>query len=201
MNKYKKNIINRIIMDVFVEKYVNFVINDIVGIGVKSELNCYVCNNKRAHPSIYCKKHENDLGGYLRMKMIRKNNRNFVIDANGELFENNGKFVNNLKKTVNIDLYKKEMAQTGGKTTKKTKTKSAPKSKKVKAKVSRRSKSSKKGGAPVSEPAPVETPAPSKGGSGKSTNPWMVHVRAFRAEHPELSYKECLVGAKATYNK
>ena len=85
-----------------------------------SELNCYVCNNKRAHPSIYCKKHEDDLGGYLRMKMIRKNNRNFVIDANGELFENNGKFVNNLKKTVNIDLYKKEMAQTGGKTTKKT---------------------------------------------------------------------------------
>ena len=47
VNKYKKNIINRVIMDVFVEKYVNFVINDIVGIGVKSKLNCYVCNNKR----------------------------------------------------------------------------------------------------------------------------------------------------------
>jgi len=186
-------------MDVFVEKYVNFVINDIVGIGVRSQLNCYVCNNKRAHPSIYCKKHEDDLGGYLRMRLVRKNNRNFVIDAIGELYENNGKIVNNLKKTDNIDLYKKEMpkkTQTVGKpkkTTKKQGTKKTTKSR----------KSSKKatqcGGAPVSEPAPV-APA-STGGSGKSTNPWMVHVRAFRAEHPELSYKECLVGAKATYNK
>ena len=184
-------------MDVFVEKYVNFVINDIVGIGVKSQLNCYVCNNKRAHPSIYCKKHEDDLGGYLRMRLVRKNNRNFVIDAIGELYENNGKIVNNLKKTDNIDLYKKEMPAA------KRPTKKAPKSKSTKkgsgAKKSTKKSTKKSGGAPVSEPAPV-APA-STGGSGKSTNPWMVHVRAFRAEHPELSYKECLVGAKATYNK
>lgn len=185
-------------MDVFVEKYVNFVINDIVGIGVKSKLNCYVCNNKREHPSIYCKKHEDDLGGYLRMKMIRKNNRNFVIDANGELYENNGEIVNYLKKTVNIDLYKKEMAQTGGKKNTKKSKKSG--TKKSVRKTNKKSKTMK-GGAPVSEPAPVEAPAPAKGGSGKRVNPWMLHVKAFRAEHPELSYKECLVGAKATYNK
>ena len=183
-------------MDVFVEKYVNFVINDIVGIGVRSQLNCYVCNNKRAHPSIYCKKHEDDLGGYLRMRLVRKNNRNFVIDAIGELYENNGKFVNNLKKTDNIDLYKKEMP-------KKTQTAGKPKkTKKTGGGGTRKSRKSKNqaAGAPVSEPAPVD-PAPTKGGSGKRVNPWMLHVKAFRAEHPELSYKECLVGAKATYNK
>lgn len=32
-------------------------------------------------------------------------------------------------------------------------------------------------------------------------NPWMVHVKAFRAAHPELKYKEVLKQAKLTYKK
>lgn len=32
-------------------------------------------------------------------------------------------------------------------------------------------------------------------------NPWNVHVRQFRTEHPEYSFKECLQKAKETYTK
>ena len=30
-------------------------------------------------------------------------------------------------------------------------------------------------------------------------NPWLAHVKKFREEHPELSYKEVLKEAKKTY--
>jgi hypothetical protein len=33
----------------------------------------------------------------------------------------------------------------------------------------------------------------------KKQSPWIAHVAAFRAEHPDISYKEALVQAKATY--
>lgn len=32
-------------------------------------------------------------------------------------------------------------------------------------------------------------------------NPWLAHVKAFRAKHPNLSYKQVLVEAKKTYTK
>lgn len=32
-------------------------------------------------------------------------------------------------------------------------------------------------------------------------NQWLVHVRAYRKEHPSLSYKDTLKGAKNTYTK
>ena len=38
------------------------------------------------------------------------------------------------------------------------------------------------------------------GGRGKS-NPWLAHVKAYRAKHPNKSYKECLKEAKKTYKK
>jgi hypothetical protein len=31
------------------------------------------------------------------------------------------------------------------------------------------------------------------------TNPWIQHVQAFRKQHPQLSYKDCLKQAKCTY--
>ena len=35
----------------------------------------------------------------------------------------------------------------------------------------------------------------------RAENPWMIHVKQFRADHPELKYKEVLQQAKATYTK
>lgn len=35
----------------------------------------------------------------------------------------------------------------------------------------------------------------------KKTNPWMDHVKAFRATHPGLSFKDVLKQAKTTYKK
>lgn len=34
-----------------------------------------------------------------------------------------------------------------------------------------------------------------------STNPWLQHVKAFKAENPEMSHKEALQNAKTTYTK
>ena len=33
----------------------------------------------------------------------------------------------------------------------------------------------------------------------KKSNPWLVHVKSFRAKNPEMSYKEILQKAKLTY--
>ena len=30
-------------------------------------------------------------------------------------------------------------------------------------------------------------------------NPWLVHVKAFRAKHPDMKYKDILVEARKTY--
>lgn len=38
------------------------------------------------------------------------------------------------------------------------------------------------------------------GGRGKG-NPWLAHVKAYRAKHPNKSYKESLMEAKKTYKK
>ena len=38
-------------------------------------------------------------------------------------------------------------------------------------------------------------------GAGKKVNPWIEHLKAFRAKHPELSYKEAMVEAKKSYKK
>jgi ubiquitin len=37
--------------------------------------------------------------------------------------------------------------------------------------------------------------------AARSSNPWLVHVNAFRAKHPELSYQEALKAASKTYVK
>ena len=39
------------------------------------------------------------------------------------------------------------------------------------------------------------------GFGAKKTNPWLVHVKAYRLKHPKLSYKEALKGASKTYTK
>jgi len=41
----------------------------------------------------------------------------------------------------------------------------------------------------------ADEPAPKK----KGPNKWQLHVQAFRSEHPELSYKQSMIDAKATY--
>jgi hypothetical protein len=30
---------------------------------------------------------------------------------------------------------------------------------------------------------------------------WLLHVESYKKDHPELSYKECLIGAKPSYNR
>jgi hypothetical protein len=57
---------------------------------------------------------------------------------------------------------------------------------------------------PVVEATPVyDLPAVPSGpvmkGSGRPPSAWMEHVRKYRAEHPDKSYKQCLVAAKETY--
>ena len=39
------------------------------------------------------------------------------------------------------------------------------------------------------------------GGKTKKVNPWLKHVAEFRKKHPNLSYKDVLIGAKKTYKK
>jgi len=49
---------------------------------------------------------------------------------------------------------------------------------------------------PATETDPeAPAPAPKK----KGPNKWQLHVQAFRSEHPELSYKQAMTDAKATY--
>jgi hypothetical protein len=36
---------------------------------------------------------------------------------------------------------------------------------------------------------------------GRKPNPWIAHLKAFRAKHPGMSYKECMKKAKLTYKK
>ena len=40
-----------------------------------------------------------------------------------------------------------------------------------------------------------------KGGAVRGPNPWLEHVKAYRAKFPHLSYKECLSAAAAVYRK
>ena len=40
-----------------------------------------------------------------------------------------------------------------------------------------------------------------KGGAIRGPNPWLEHVKAYRAKFPHLSYKECLSAAAAVYRK
>ena len=35
--------------------------------------------------------------------------------------------------------------------------------------------------------------------SVKKVSPWLAHIAAYRAEHPDVSYKQALVAAKGTY--
>ncbi len=35
----------------------------------------------------------------------------------------------------------------------------------------------------------------------KKQNPWLVHLKAYAAEHKEMSYTECMKAAKLTYKK
>ena len=36
---------------------------------------------------------------------------------------------------------------------------------------------------------------------GRAPNPWLVHVKKVKAEHPELKFKEVLLLAKESYTK
>lgn len=35
----------------------------------------------------------------------------------------------------------------------------------------------------------------------KKNNNWFDHVKKFRADHPDMKYKDCLIKAKETYKK
>jgi hypothetical protein len=35
----------------------------------------------------------------------------------------------------------------------------------------------------------------------KKNNKWFDHVKKYRAEHPDMKYKDCLTKAKETYKK
>jgi hypothetical protein len=55
---------------------------------------------------------------------------------------------------------------------------------------------------PVLEATPVyDLPAvpPVMKGGGRPPSAWVQHVQAYRAEHPDKSYKQCLVDARETY--
>ena len=39
------------------------------------------------------------------------------------------------------------------------------------------------------------------GGAVRGPNPWLEHVKAYRAKFPHLSYKECLSAAASEYRK
>jgi hypothetical protein len=55
---------------------------------------------------------------------------------------------------------------------------------------------------PVLEATPMyDLPAvpPVMKGGGRLPSAWVQHVQAYRAEHPDKSYKQCLVDAKETY--
>lgn len=47
----------------------------------------------------------------------------------------------------------------------------------------------------------AEKVSKSKPQTEKKSNDWINHVKQFRAEHPEITYKECLKAAKETYKK
>ena len=49
---------------------------------------------------------------------------------------------------------------------------------------------------PVPEKPKVEKPKEAK---PKKVNPWMVFLRQYRTEHPDLSLKEAMQGAKVEY--
>jgi hypothetical protein len=52
---------------------------------------------------------------------------------------------------------------------------------------------------PTPKTEPVAPPAEKK--EEKKANPWLAHVKEFRASHPELSFKEVLKQAKGVYTK
>jgi len=52
--------------------------------------------------------------------------------------------------------------------------------------------------------APVKKVSPKKAKKAKpapKANPWQAHIKQFRSDHPELSFKEVLVAASKTYKK
>jgi len=53
---------------------------------------------------------------------------------------------------------------------------------------------------PAKESKPKE-PKQTGGSCEKKINPWLAHVKSFRCDHPQMSYKDVLKNAKATYKK
>jgi len=47
--------------------------------------------------------------------------------------------------------------------------------------------------------ADQNTTPPPADATAKKVSPWLAHIAAYRAEHPEVSYKQALVSAKETY--
>ena len=122
-------------MKKYVSNYVNTLFSNICNNSDK-RINCYLCKNNALFPSIYCKKHEDQLGNLERLKMIRKNGKITLIDAIGGEYEIIGDLVKNLKKSSNIELYKNKMPskvkQTAGANKKKGSGKGKKKGKKGK---------------------------------------------------------------------
>jgi len=179
-------------MNKYVEKYVDHIIGNILGETV-SDVGCYTCGNMRHLETIYCKKHCIESDDIFRLQLMRNNGKNVLKDVRYNLYcNNNGVLMelNNLKRTVNIDLYKKEM----------------PKQKtKAKAKVSGKVKQSGGTKAKNTSKAKVKQTGGDSSASTQSQsgggNTWLSFVKTFRGNHPELSYKECLKQAAVPYKE
>lgn len=85
-----------------------------------SDIGCYLCDLPRVPLSILCQSHENEYNTVLKLELADSDRT--VLDKNGNFYlENEEKVlvgVKYLKRTTNIDLYKRKMPkQTGGETT------------------------------------------------------------------------------------
>jgi len=46
-----------------------------------------------------------------------------------------------------------------------------------------------------------KTSVKTQSGGTKKVNPWLVHIKKFRADNPDLKFKDVLIKAKETYKK
>ena len=100
-------------MDEYVEKYIKMITDGCT-------LGCYLCDNSRYEETIFCKVHEMEYRNNLCLEIV--DSKGIVVDKSGNYYLENDKGVlkgiNYLKRTSNIEVYKKEMPsklkQTGG---------------------------------------------------------------------------------------
>ena len=55
--------------------------------------------------------------------------------------------------------------------------------------------------APMTDPTPAPTSAPAPAPTVRKSNPWLDHVKSYKAKNPHVSHKDALKMAKETYRK